>query len=103
MDHDTKVAMLDQYDAVRRKLNITWEDDDTEARVRDVIASVSPALAARCGLESDHLFVPGEQEWPLFLNACLYEFSNALDDFWTNYGPEVAACHLRHIAGGGDA
>lgn len=93
-----------RYDAVRRKLNITWEDEDTESRVIDVIASVMPALALRCGLPSTHEFVPGEPEWPLFLNACLYEWSGALDDFFGNYAAEIGEAHLRNVAGvGGDA
>lgn len=83
--------------AVRRKLNITWTDEGTDARVSDVIASVSPALALRCALSPEHVFVEGEPEWGLFLNACLYEFSDALDDFWVNYAPEVAAAHLRNL------
>lgn len=83
--------------AVRRKLNITWTDEGTDARVSDVIASVSPALALRCALPDSHVFVEGEPEWGLFLNACLYEFSDALDDFWVNYGTEVAEAHLRNL------
>lgn len=86
--------------AVRRKLNITWDDEDTEARVDDVIASVSPTLALRCGLESAHEFNEGEPEWFLFLNACLYEFSDALDDFWTNYAAELGEAHLRNVVAG---
>ena len=82
--------------AVRRKLNITWEDEGTEARVRDVVAAVSPALAPRCGLPANHAFAAGEPEWALFLNACLYEFSDALDDFWDNYASELAEAHWRN-------
>lgn len=98
--------MADQniIDAVRRKLNITWEDEGTDARIADVIAAVSPALALRCALDVDHKFSDGEPEWALFLSACLYEFSDALDDFWENYASEISAAHLRNfIAGVGDA
>ena len=83
--------------AVKRKLNVTWVDEGTEARVSDVIAAVSPSLALRCGMDAEHEFVEGEPEWPLFLNACLYEYSDALDDFWRNYATEVAAAHLRNF------
>lgn len=89
--------------AVRRKLNITWNDEGTDARVADVVASVSPTLALRCGLEADHDFTASDAEWGLFLNACLYEFSDALDDFWGNYAGELMAAHLRNVAGGDDA
>lgn len=82
--------------AVRRKLNVTWTDSGTEARVSDVVATVSPALALRCGLDQAHEFSTGDPEWALFLNACLYEFSDALDDFWENYASEVGEAHLRN-------
>lgn len=89
-----------EYDAteaaVRRKLNITWEDDGTDARVTDIIGAVSPELALRCGLDASHVFAPTDPEWPLFLNACLYEFSDALDDFWTNYASSIAIAHVRN-------
>lgn len=45
-------------DAVLRKLNVTWEDETTEARVNDVIGAVSPALALRLGLDAAHEFAP---------------------------------------------
>ena len=89
----------DVLSAVRRKLNITWDDEGTDARVSDVIASVSPTLALRCGLEATHEFTQADVEWPLFLNACLYEFSDALDDFWANYAGDLMAAHLRNVAG----
>lgn len=89
--------------AVRRKLNVTWEDEGTDARVADVIAAVSPSLALRCGMDPTHAFSEGEPEWPLFLNACLYEWSDALDDFWRNYAEEIAAAHLRNFVAALDA
>ena len=77
--------------AVRRKLNVTWEDAATEARIADVEASVSPALAARLGYPEGHAFSASDgAAWPLFLNACLYEWSDALDDFWANYSEELS-------------
>lgn len=88
--------------AVRRKLNVTWEDEATSARVRDAAASVSGPLAARLGLEQPHLFAPGEPGWALFLSACLYEFSDALDDFWKNYEQDITACRLM-VLGAGEA
>ncbi len=79
--------------AVKRKLNITWESAETDARVADVVQSVTPVLSNRLAYEHSHAFSSDDGEaWPLFLNACLYEFSDALDDFWTNYAIEVRAC-----------
>ena len=84
--------------AVRRKLNITWDDADTDARVADVIGIVSPALAHAIGEETTYSFstVSGE-ELGLLVNACFYEFSNSLDDFWTNYAAEIQRCRIKHV------
>jgi hypothetical protein len=81
--------------AVRRKLNVTWEDVATEARIADVVASVSPSLSARLGYPADHAYTVADgQAWALFLNACLYEWSDALDDFWDNFAEELSATRL---------
>ena len=45
--------------------------------------------------------------WPLYLNACLYEWSDALDDFWANYAQELSCARALVTAptaqdGGGD-
>ena len=78
--------------AVKRKLNITWESAETDARVADVVQSVTPVLSNRLAYEPSHAFSSDDGEaWPLFLNACLYEFSDAIDDFWTNYAVEIRA------------
>lgn len=85
----------DSLEAVRRKLNVTWEAAETDARIRDVIDAVSPVLGMRLGLGPGHTFTKADGEaWGLFLNACLYEFSDCLDDFWVAYAAEVLACRL---------
>ena len=91
--------------AVKRKLNVTWQDPDTDARLADVIASVSPRLGSLLGYGAHHAFSePDGQAWGLFLNACLYEFSDAWDDFTVNYEREIQSVRLLNVAvGDGDA
>lgn len=85
------MAADDAAAAVRRKLGVTWEEASTEDRIADVVAAVSPALAARLGYPDGHAFSASDgAAWPLFLNACLYEWSDALDDFWANYAAELS-------------
>lgn len=85
------MASAEVMAAVRRKLSVTWDDEGTDARIADVVASVSPTLAARLGYEQGHEFSPADGgAWPLFLSACLYEFSGALDDFLANYAEEMS-------------
>ncbi len=76
--------------AVRRKLNVTWTDADTDARLQDVVETVSPRLASLLGYPSDYVFLPTNRAFgSLFLNACLYEFSDAWDDFENNYADVI--------------
>lgn len=92
--------------AVRSKLNVTWDSEVTDERIALTVDVVAPALANRLGMESGHVFSSSDGEaWGLFLNACLYEFSDALDDFWVNYGADIRSCRLLRVAGnydGGD-
>jgi hypothetical protein len=94
-------AVLPQVmDALRSKLNITWDSDVTDARLELVVDTVQPPLSTRLGFDRDHEFTRADGEaWGLFLNACLYEFSDALDDFWVNYGAAIRSCRLLNTAG----
>ena len=85
--------------AVRRELNVTWENEGTDARLQDVVESVSPRLASLLALDADHDFSSSDgQAWGLFLNGCLYEFSNAWDDFVSNYEREIQSVRLLSMA-----
>ena len=91
-------------DAVRRKLNVTWEDGVTEARLYDVVGAVSPRLATLLGYPSSHTFDAEDgPAWGLFLNGCLYEFSDAWDDFEKNYATEILSTRLLILGGSDDA
>ena len=90
--------------AVKRKLNITWDDDGTDARVDDVISTVTPWLASRLGYEPGHAFTEEDgPAWGLFLSACLYEFSDAMDDFLDYYAEEISCTRAIVTASAGEA
>lgn len=81
--------------AVRRKLNVSWEDEDTDERLNDVVAAVSPRLSSLLGYPVDHSFAEADgAAWGLFLNGCLYEFSDAWDDFTSNYADEILSTRM---------
>ncbi len=85
--------------AVRRKLNVTWDDETTDARLQDVVETVSPRLASLLGYPSDYVFLPTNRAFgSLFLNACLYEFSDAWDDFEKNYADVIHSERLLAVA-----
>ena len=88
-------------DAVRRKLNVTWDSTVTDERLQDVVDSVSPRLASLLGYAATHEFGAKDGEaWGLFLNGCLYEFSDAWDDFVSNYEREIQSVRLHNLAAG---
>lgn len=88
------MALIDQ---VKRKLNITWVDEDTDRRVADIIDSASPILRHRLGIADDSFdfSLPG-QENMLFLALCLYEWNHQTNEFWTNYAEDIAQCRAVH-------
>ena len=93
-----------RLDAVRTRCNVTWTSTETDARLMQAIQSVTPALAHRLSLPASHAFSPDDGEaWGLFLTACLYDFSDALDDFWTNYAPDIRAARAVAESGVEDA
>jgi hypothetical protein len=92
-------AQSEPLDAVRRKLNVTWDSNVTDERVQDVVDAVSPRLSSLLGFDAAHDFSKEDGEaWGLFLNACLYEFSDAWDDFTQNYEREIQSVRLMNIA-----
>lgn len=88
------MALIDQ---VKRKLDITWVDEDTDRRVQDVMDSASPILRHRLGIADDTFnFEKPGQENILFLNLCLYEWNHTANEFWDNYADDVATCRAIH-------
>lgn len=72
-------------DLVKRKLDITWDDEDTEARVSDIIAIAVPVMRHKLGTPDDFKFETEGQEQALFLSYCLYEWNHAVNEFDANY------------------
>lgn len=82
---------------VRRKLNITWEDDDTTARIEEIMESAVPDLKHRLGI-TDPVFdfsVAGDEN-TLFKNYCLYEWNHCLNEFFVNYAEMIAQVRARN-------
>jgi hypothetical protein len=81
--------------AVKRKLNITWSDTTTDARVADVITKSEATMRRLCDCPTDAT-TWDDEDIGMLLDACLYEFSNAADDFRVNYADAIQACRLKH-------
>ena len=82
-------ALVDQ---VKRHLNITWTDSDTEAKVIDMMLDAEIALNHKLGAEIDY-FAPG-QERRLYLNYMLYAYKDCLNEIDAAYRAEIL--QIRH-------
>lgn len=82
---------------VRRKLNITWEDDDTTARIEEIMESAVPDLKHRLGITDPNFdFSVAGDENTLFKNYCLYEWNHSLSEFFVNYAEMIAQVRARN-------
>ncbi len=85
------------FDQVKRKLNVTWEDDDTTARIEEIIDSAIPTLIHKLGIaDPDFDFsVPG-MENNLFRTYCLYEWNHCANEFDDNYANDIGQVREKH-------
>lgn len=82
---------------VKRKLNITWNDDDTTNRVQDIIQSAIPALKHKLGIaDPDFDFSNPGMENDLFKAYCLYEFNHCLNEFDANYANDILQVRAKY-------
>lgn len=102
------MGAVELFSQVRRKLNITWDDPGTDARLYDIIDSGQAAMSHKLGVAADFDFsVPG-QDNALFLSWCLYEWNHAAGEFDVAYASDMLQARQRHMveamkAGEGDA
>lgn len=85
------------YDQVKRKLNITWEDEETKARVIDIINSAIPDVCHMLGITNENFdFSKAGEENTLFKAYCLYEWNHALNEFENNYLSMILRVKSKH-------
>lgn len=79
------------FEQVKRKLNITWDDEETTARIEEIIESAIPDMIHILGItDSDYDFSTAGAENVLFLSYCLYEWNHTLNEFDENYSNKIA-------------
>ena len=89
--------MTKLFEQVKRKLNITWEDEDTTQRVNDIINSAIPDLIHKLGIpDKDFDFSVSGAENKLFLAYCLYEWNHCANEFDTNYANDIAPVQAKY-------
>ena len=92
MDAQKFDALLDK---LKLKLNITWFDVDTEARLSDVLDNGLAAMRHKLGLADDYDFQEPGQELNLLLSWCLYEWNHSVSEFDANYANDILQCRQK--------
>lgn len=76
-------------DIVKNYMNLSWLDDATNNKLTIIIQNGIDDLDGKSGEKNDYT-VSGRAQ-SLLLIRTMYEWSNALDDFYTNYKKEIVA------------
>lgn len=88
------MSLIDQ---VKRKLDVTWVDEDTDRRIADIMEAVTPVLKHKLGISApDFDFSKPGMENLLYCAMCLYEWNHSTNEFDTNYANEIAQCRAVH-------
>nr|DAL44297.1 MAG TPA_asm: hypothetical protein [Caudoviricetes sp.] len=86
-------------DKVRRKLRVTYRDDEIDERIDEIMEQADADLRSMLAItERSFTFENGGTEQALFLAYCFYEWNDALDDFEVNYTEKIAKCRDRWLA-----
>lgn len=81
---------------VKRKLNITWSDTDTDARIVQIIEDGKSEIIDKVGIADPEFdFSKPRQERKLLLAYCFYEWNHALDEFQVNYAEDILQARER--------
>lgn len=75
---------------VRRKLNITWEDTDTDNRVYDIMRQARAKMLEILGITDTEFDFSGDgTENALYLAYCLYLYNHCENEFYANYREDI--------------
>ena len=75
---------------VKRKLNITWDDADTNNRVSDIIGQAKSVISHKIGItDTDYDFSVNGLVGTLFLAYCLYLYNHCENEFDDNYRGDI--------------
>lgn len=82
---------------VKRKCKITWNDEDTDKRVQEIVENADESMRHMLAMKDaseDAFLKPGKTRM-LFENYCMYDWNNVLNQFEENYRKEILV--VRHM------
>ena len=77
------------FPLVKRKLNITWTEKETDLRAVDVLRQGIDTLSHKLGLPDGYPLERDGAASALVLNWCLYEWNSMANAFNADYADEV--------------
>lgn len=80
-------------DAIRNYLDKTWSDADGDEKLIGIISRGMKYIDSAAGTECDYSVEDKPRE--LLFDYCRYVRSNALDEFQTNYLPELLTLQIQ--------
>ena len=85
------------FEQVKRKLDVTWDDMDTDRKIKDIMLSAVGIISHQIGAEKGFDFtVPGIEN-TLVLSLCLYLWNNTeMDLFYENYETLILQARAIH-------
>lgn len=82
---------------VKRKLNITWDEPDTNETVKDIVESAIPIMKHKLGITDPNFdFAQPGSENNLFRSYCLYDYNHCTNEFDDNYANEIGQVREKH-------
>ena len=78
--------------AVRNYLDVTWVDADTDTKLTGIISRGIKFIDRHAGSTLDYSIEDNPRA--LLFDYCRYSWSNALEEFSTNYLPEILALEI---------
>lgn len=82
---------------VRRKLNITWQDTDTDNRVLDIVNQALATMTYKLGIVDEEFdFSVAGIENMLLLAYCLYLYNHCENEFDDNYRESIMQARAIH-------
>lgn len=88
MTVEEKEKLIDQ---VKRECKITWNSEETEEHIKEIVESAVPSMMHRLGVKEQderELLEPGLAK-RLLLKYCQYCWNNAEEYFEENYAKEI--------------
>lgn len=81
-------------DTLKNYLDITWQDEHTDAKLSGILARAQTKLCAYAG--ADLSFAESTDELQLLLDMCRYVYNNASEDFEENYLPDLIMLRAKY-------